>query len=179
VAVAILLGGVAAVEPARSAVLEFLGIKSVKVERREPVATPQPPGSDLGLGEPVTSTRYSPPAALGAPAATLRDGEIVTFVYGDPPDLLVMLVQASVTPFIQKSVGAGAKLERFRIDGDPAYFISGAEHGVAFGQPGGDVRYDPQRLAGNTLLLERGGTLIRIEGDLSRERAVDIARSIP
>ena len=117
----------AAVEPARSAVLEFLGLKSVRIERREPVATPAPPGADLGLGEPAARTAASPAGALGdAGRRTSATARSITFVYGDPPDLLVMQAPATVTPFIQKSIGPGVKLERFRVDGDPAYFISGA-----------------------------------------------------
>lgn len=178
-------GGVAAVEPARSAVLEFLGLKSVRIERREPTATPAPPGAELDLGRPVTlgeaARRAAPPTALGEPSgAFLSDVTGLTYVYGPGPDLIVMQTRATVTPFIEKSVGGSARLERFRIGGDPAYFISGAAHGVAFSRPGGEATYDPQRLAGDTLLLERGdGLLIRIEGDVDRARATAIARSIP
>ena len=40
--------------------------------------------------------------------------------------------------------------------------------------------FEEQRLAGNTLLVERpDGLLIRVEGDIARDRAVAIARSIP
>lgn len=178
-AVALVLGGLAAVEPARSAVLELLGLKSVRIERREPTATPTPPGADLGLGVATSSTSTPAPAALGKPDATYADGDMVTHVYGDPPEILVTQVPGSVTPFIEKSIGQGVRLERFRIEGAPAYFISGAPHGVAFGRRGGDVRFDPQRLAGNTLLVERrDGLLIRIEGEIERARAVEIARSI-
>ena len=42
------------------------------------------------------------------------------------------------------------------------------------------MRFEDQRLAGNTLLVERAdGLLIRVEGDLTRDRAVAIARSVP
>ena len=42
------------------------------------------------------------------------------------------------------------------------------------------MRFEDQRLAGNTLLVERAdGLLIRVEGDLARDRAVAIAESIP
>ena len=37
---------------------------------------------------------------------------------------------------------------------------------------------DPGRLAGNTLLVERNDVLVRIEGEISRERAVEIAESL-
>ena len=187
--IVLLLGGVAAVEPARSAVLELLGLRSVRIERREPTATPSPPGADLGLGLQVTQAevarraagfRPRPPTALGAPDAVfLSDLGHVTYAYGRKPDVIVTELRATVTPFIEKSLGAGARLERLRVDGDPAYFISGAPHGIAYVEPGSDVRFDEQRLAGNTLLVERADLLIRVEGDLDRDRAAEIARSIP
>ena len=49
------------------------------------------------------------------------------------------------------------------VDGAPAYWIVGA-HGFAY-QTGSDGAYEDQRLAGNTLLVERAdGVLLRIEG---------------
>ena len=63
------------------------------------------------------------------------------------------------------------------MDGAPAYFIAGA-HGFAY-QHGTGVRFEDQRLAGNTLLVERAdGLLIRVEGDLDRDQAVAIAASM-
>ena len=187
--VALLLGAVAAVEPARSAVLEFLGLRSVEVQRREPTATPVPPGAELGLGRAVTQAQADalagfgsrPPAELGAPEAIYfekdppRDGA-VHYVYGG---VLVSEYAPSTTPFVEKSIGARARLERLRVDGDPAYFISGAPHGVAYQDATGVVHMEEQRLAGNTLLVERDDLLIRVEGDLPRDRAITIARSIP
>ena len=41
------------------------------------------------------------------------------------------------------------------------------------------MNFEPQRLAGPTLLVERSdGTLLRIEGKISRDRAVEIAESV-
>ena len=202
--VALLLGGVAAVEPARSAVLELLGLKSVKIERREPTAPVRPPGADLGRGRPVTQAdaerlargyRPRPPAALGEPDAVFfSDGPPargnVSYTYRPRPGLpgsattgvglLVTEFPATVRPFVEKTLGAGARLKTFRIDGDLAYFISGARHGVGLMDPEGNEAFvEDQRLAGNTLLVERGGLLIRIEGEISRTRATAIARSIP
>ncbi len=92
--------------------------------------------------------------------------------------MLVQEFRARVGPFIEKTIGQGTRLDRLRLDDDPAYFITGA-HGFAY-QGEADVRYEDQRLAGNTLLVERAdGLLIRIEGDLARDRAIAIARSIP
>jgi hypothetical protein len=190
----------AASPDARSAVLEWLGLKSVKVERREPTAPPPQPGAlgaGLGLGTPVTlaeARREAPflslPAAdgLGRPDAIYVGGQSVSLVYGDRPGyarstttgaaLLIQEFEARVGPFIEKTVGEAARLERLTVDGAPAYFITGA-HGFAY-QGEDDVRFEDQRLAGNTLLVERAdGLLIRVEGEIERDRAVAIARSVP
>jgi hypothetical protein len=203
-ALAALLAGfaitMAASPDARSAVLEWLGLKSVEVERREPTAPPPQPGtlgSGLGLGTPVSlqEARERSPflgvptaAGLGQPDAIYLGGESVSLVYGERPGyaradatgaaLLVQEFPARVEPFIQKSVGQGARLERLTVDGAPAYFIEGA-HGFAYEHEGA-ADFEAQRLAGNTLLVERSdGLLVRVEGELSRDRAVAVARSVP
>ena len=171
-----------AVEPARSTVLEWLGLKSVEIERREPTPVP---GASLQLGAPVTAEQAreefgdlaEPPDALGDPGGIYAHDGGVAFVYAEP-DLLVQRFPGRVGEFIQKTVGAAASLERLRVGGDPAYWIEGA-HGFAYRQQG-NVDYEDQRIAGNTLLVERpSGELIRIEGDVARDRAIAIADSIP
>jgi hypothetical protein len=80
---------------------------------------------------------------------------------------------------IEKTVGAATRFERLEVGGDPAYFFSGREHGFAYVPSKGQVSFEDQRLAGNTLLVERrDGVLLRIEGRLSREGAVAIAESV-
>jgi hypothetical protein len=169
----------AASPDARSAVLEWLGLKSVTIERRET----QPVDSGLRLGTPVTleeARRRAPflrlPEALGEPSAVHVGRGSVALVYDGP--VLVQEFPARVEPFIEKTIGMGARLERLRVDGAPAYFITGA-HGFAYERAGGGG-FEDQRIAGNTLLVERpDGLLIRVEGALGRDRAVAIARSVP
>ena len=187
----------AASPDARSAVLEWLGLKGVRVERREPRA-PQPRpgalGSGLGLGTPATLEEARrrgglvPSApALGSPDAVYLGRRSVSLVYGARPGyvrspetgaaLLVQAFPARVGQFIQKALGSGASLSRLQVDGDPAYFIRGS-HGFAYDSDGA-VDFETERLAGNTLLVERAdGTLLRIEGRIDRDRAVALARSI-
>jgi hypothetical protein len=196
---AALIAVVMAVPPARSAVLEFLGLRSVKIERREP--TPSRFGSGLGVGDPVTLAQARRrvgfpvlvPAEVGAPDAVYLyehpvTGTRVDLVYRPRPGLprasttgaglLVTEMHATIGPAIEKKVGASAHVERLLVGGDPALFISGADHGFAYLSPQGEMSFEPQRLAGPTLLVERGdGTLLRIEGKLSRDRAVEIAES--
>src|SRR5690242_10481319 len=71
VALALVIAVVMAVPPTRAAVLDWLGLRSVKIEHREP--QPSTFGSPLQLGTPVTmaeAQRQFPlrlPAALGRP----------------------------------------------------------------------------------------------------------------
>jgi hypothetical protein len=183
-----------AVPPARSAILEWLGFASVRIERAEPDRSRL--GAGLALGRPVTlagarrKTGFPVPvpAAVGRPDAVYLAGDAggrVDLVYGPRPGLpragttgvgLLVTAFRSSTVLIEKSVGSGARVEQFEVGGDRAYFISGAEHGFSYtsGRAGG---FEPQRLAGDTLLVERDGVLLRLEGELTREEAVRIALS--
>jgi hypothetical protein len=170
-ALAIAAGGTLAVSPAaRSTVLEWLGLKSVRIERTEPRI-----GASLDLGPAIAlpeGTRE--PEALGEPEAydtTLPDGsKVVSLVYEGP--ILVQVFRARATPFIEKTLGQGARAERVP-DG---YWITGS-HGFAYETATG-FGYEQPRLADKTLLIERDGLLIRVEGDIAKARALAIADSI-
>lgn len=197
--VALIVAVVMAIPPARAAVLDFLGFGSVRITREEP--RPSRFGQALVLGDPVTleqARRAFPvlvPEAVGDPDAVyLYDhpamGPRVDFVYRARPGLpsssntgagmLVTEFRAVASPLIETSIGSGAKVERLEVGGDPAFFLSGAPHGFAYLDPESqNANFEEQRLAGNTLLVERSdGVLLRIEADISRERAVEIAESM-
>jgi hypothetical protein len=189
-AIALLIAVVMAVPPTRAAVLDLLGLRSVRIEHREP--RPATFGRGLSLGTAVTLAQarrdadfpVKVPAALGPPDAVyFSDNPArVDFVYRDGHRVgtLVTELRATATPVIQKAVGGGAKLEQLEVGGDRAYFISGAEHGFAYIPAGSqEPVFEDQRLAGNTLLVERrDGLLLRIEGKLDRDQAVRIAESV-
>jgi hypothetical protein len=196
--VALIIAVVMAIPPARAAVLDWLGFGSVRIVREEP--RPSRLGEALVLGDPVTlerARRELPvvvPEELGEPDAVFLYeqpvmGPRVDLMYrgreGIPVSsntgvgLLITEFRAVTTPVIEKSAGSGASVERLEVGGDPAYFISGAPHGFAYVDPDGDANFEEQRLAGNTLLVERSdGMLVRIEADISRDRAVEIAESL-
>jgi hypothetical protein len=192
--VAVLIAVVMAVPPARSAVLDLLGFGSVRIVREEPSRF----GSGLALGEPVTLEQARErfpvlvPEELGEPDAVYMTGQPfvrVDLVYrereGLPASsntgvgLLVTEFHAVAEPLIEKTVGSGARVERLTVGDDPAFFISGAEHGFAYIPRDGDGTFEPPRLAGNTLLVDRSdGVLLRVEGDIDRDEAVRIAESV-
>ena len=61
-------------------------------------------------------------------------------------------------------------MERVEVDGQPGIWVEG-EHVVSepFGLP---------RLSGNVLLWEQNGLTLRLEGRLTKEQALDIARCV-
>jgi hypothetical protein len=194
---AVLIAVVMAVPPARSAILEWFGFASVRIERAEP---PSRLGAGLALGERVTleearrraSFDLVVPEALGEPDAVYVSPDPagrtrVDFLYRPRPGLprtgttgvglLVTQFSGSAGVMIEKTVGEGTTVERLRVGGDPAFFLFGANHGFAYV---GDrsAGFEPARLAGNTLLVDRAdGVLLRLESELSRDAAVSVADS--
>ena len=204
-AVLALLGGVAAVEPARSAILELFGLDGATIERREtPPPVPNraaPLGTDLGLGQRVTVARAreqadfesAPPSGLPAPDAVYFSGSTpegtVSYVYKPQAGLPALketgtglivteLVATVERDLLRKVAGPGTAIERVDVDGARGYWLSGAAHAFAFIDSRGRFQFQTERAAGPTLLLERDGLLLRIEGAISRDRAIEIARQI-
>jgi hypothetical protein len=209
VALAVAVGAAMAVPSARTAILEFFGLRGATVTRVEtlpPVETrPEAPDAaarELELGSPVPVVDGSVrvewphlvvPQALGPPDAAyysslLRDGK-VSLVYepgaGVPRSrytgvgILVTEFRGDLAPgYVDKLAESGTTIERLRVGRHPAVWLEGGPHFVAFRTPGGNFGEEVARLAGNTLLVQHGRLLVRIEGELERERAVEIARSL-
>jgi hypothetical protein len=131
------------------------------------------------------------PAALGAPDQVLvrvdRPG-FVALRYGPragqprPTPAGVVTIEldefaGALGPFLDKYVGAGGA-ERITVGTDRGLWIDGP-HEVAYVDSSGETRFESARLAGRTLIWERGGVTLRLEGELSREQALAIALSVP
>jgi hypothetical protein len=195
--------GLAASPSARSALLDLLGLRGARVERREPpphpTATPGRLGAGLRLGKAVTLADarahtgfgLTVPASLGTPDAVWLDTapHRVSFVYDRRPGIprsphtnaAVLLTQfeATATPVLQKAIGTGARLEALDVPGGRVFRITGKPHGFAWMAPDGSVGFEERRLAGATVLIERDdGILLRFEGELPRARATALAREL-
>ncbi len=191
---------IAAVPETRHAVLEWLGIEHVRVERVPRLPAGLAALDRVDLGTRVASTMQAGRRAgfavavargLGAPDAIfVSAGGVVSLAYeprpGLPRDrqtgvgLLVTQLRARGLPdYVAKKIaGPRTRVEAVRVGGDKGVFVSGEPHELLIVQPDGMIRPLPARLAGNTLALERGGVVTRLEGRFDRAAALSLARSL-
>lgn len=208
VAVLAVLVVVAVVPATRRAVAERLGLRGVEIrqEQRTSLPTTPTPSDDalrLFLGEPVTldearawaSYPLALPSdpALGPPDEVYRrpaaPGNPVTLLWRARPDLpaapqtgvglLITQFRATLDPvLLKKTLTATTRVEFTTVNRAPAYWLEGGPHLLIFRAADGDARDDRTRLAANTLLWEENGVLYRLEGALSLDQALRIARSM-
>lgn len=172
-----------------------------------PVTTPRSPGvlgSNLGLGTATTLAgaqsrvrwKVMAPASLGRPDAvyimlppTGPSGGEVTLVYARAPGIApaaetgvaVLVTEARGTVaeiYFQKTLGPGTTLEQVTVGGHPGYWISGHPHDFGFVTADGYVLVEPLRLATNTLIVDVDGSVVRIEGDMTKDQALAIAGTL-
>lgn len=172
---AVSLTATMAVPDARTAVLRFLGIKGATVIRVDelPPATSEP----HELGEPVTLAEAERVAgfrpllpALGPPDEVRIDRFSPSFVillYGEPVRLRMLQFVGGA---IEKLASVEQPVERVSVNGEPGIWVEG-RHVVTgpIGLP---------RLAGSALLWEQDGLTLRLEGPLTKDEALGIARDV-
>jgi hypothetical protein len=162
-------------------VLRWLGLASVEVERapRLPPDARRPALDELGRAVTLTEaadragfTALVPPA-LGAPGEVRVDGDVITLVYRGGDLLLAERPGALDETLLRKVVGPGTRVRRIR----EGLFISGREHVYLYTRPDGTIAEDHPRLAGNTLVTQRGDLLLRLDGrDLTLAEARALLR---
>jgi hypothetical protein len=64
------------------------------------------------------------------------------------------------------------------VAGQPGYWFSGEPHFFTYLDATGQFRDEQTRLAGNTLIWQRGDLTLRIEGQITRQEALAIAESM-
>ena len=183
---------VLAVPPARTAILDWLGIGGARITRVDELPAVSPTRSLDVLGDPTTLADARTHAGFGfadpprdEPAPTeirLEPGLRVSYVWREGARVRLLITQfpgrVGDPALSKKLAGEATRIEQLDLAGDPAVWLEGAPHVVLFVAPDGSVREDESRLAGNTLLVDRGGTPVRIEGDLRRDDAVALASAM-
>ena len=195
-ALALAVGAAFAVPPARTAILEWLGLSGVKIER-VPEQPRAPVGADLGLGRPVSLAEARRlagyPVLVPSLAGFERPSEVwfgpslpggqVAFVYprSDSRHPRILLTQFRAEPgfqYIGKLAAPGTRIEPVTVNGEPGYWLAGEPHAFLFVDPQGRIRDETLRLAGNTLLWQYGALTLRLEGAGTKAEALAIARSL-
>jgi len=186
----------------RHSVLDFLGLRSVQVERvpRLPKLPPGAAGGDLGLGPHTTLAAARARAGFpllvpGSPAldeiyiARAPAGRRITLAYAPSRDLprapethagmLITEFRGSAPrEFLQKILGPGTTARSVTVNGDPGVWIAGRPHQVLYRGPDGQVYSDTLRLATNTLLWRHGDVVVRIEAKVPLATALRVASSM-
>ena len=171
------VGAVLAVPPARTAVLDWLGLRGVSIVRVDELP-PTPPIGQLDLGRRVTLEEAPPWTRVpdDEPDSVWVDNGTVNLLWGTPNDVRLLLTEFRGEPFIEKLIEGGAEVEHVTVNGGAGVWLD-EPHVVMFRDPRGRLRDNAARLAGKTLLWRRGDVTLRLEGDLSKAEALRIARS--
>jgi hypothetical protein len=178
------LGAVLAVPPARTALLDWLGLGGVRIVRVEELP-PVPAVGDLDLGRQVTladARRRAPwilvpdDAPDGVYFSTAIPGGRVSLLWGTPTSVRLLLTEfRAQQTFISKLIEPETTVVRVDV-GDQGAWLEDS-HVFAFRDRNGVFREETARLAGKTLLWRQGDVTLRLEGDLSKAEALRIARS--
>ncbi len=170
-----------------------------------PRAEATPVGTGLLLGQRVTlveaqaAVRYRvlvpTLASLGEPdevyVRTLLDGNLmVSFVYFPAPGLpetvetavgaLLMQFEArDNVEYLGKQISGGNAWVRTEVNDGPALWIEESHELTLLTDPSrGCCEDEPDRTAGNVLLWEQDGVVLRLESALDMEEAIDLAESV-
>ena len=194
--------------PTREAIAGWLNLHTtIHRTQQLPSPSPHPSGPlgrRLGLGTPTTLVQaqsevtwpISIPTSLGPPDEVYvlvppygPSGGEVTLVYSARPGLKVsgqtgvsvLLTEARGKvneQYFAKTLGPDTTIEDVSVNGHPGWWIAGQPHIVVITDAEGNPYTATLRLATNTLVFDDNGTLVRIEGDMTKDQALKIASSM-
>jgi hypothetical protein len=178
------IAAVFAVPQSRSAILDWLGLQHVSVVRVEKLpVVPANGGLDLGRRVTLDEAKRRAPWLLlpdGRPDSVWVDESIprgkVSLVWGTPSHVRLLLTELSGRAYIEKIVDGDTQVERVAIGNGGAWFEG--EHVVMFQDRDGRFHDTHARLARNTLVWQQEGVTLRLEGGLTRDEALRIARTV-
>ena len=177
------IAAVLAVPQSRSAILDWLGLRNVSVVRVEKLPS-VPAQGRLDLGRRVTLVE----AKRRAPWLLLPNsdpnsfwlneslpGGKVSLLWGTPSHVRLLLTEFTGRTYIEKVIDGDTQVERVKV-GDAGVWFHGP-HVVMFRDRDGRFRESHARLAQNTLVWQVGGVTLRLEGALTKDEALRIART--
>lgn len=181
-----LLAGVVGVgvvaSPAGAGLREWFGFHGVAVEERQPAVSPSPtvpiesPGRSVTEAASLVGFEVRAPRTLGAPDGTAvsADRRVVSPTWGSGPTAIrVDQFRGSVDPLVWKTARDAVRVDV--LGADALWFPSA--HQVAMVADDGTDLVLPSRPSAPTLVWTRGEVTLRLEGDLTRSRAIALAES--
>ena len=116
-------------------------------------------------------------------------GGTISMVWGDRPGypadptsrigLVVTEFHADVAPeYWEKLINTGTRVERTQVGNAAGYWVAGGTHFIFFRDASGQVVDSTIRLVGTSLIWERGGLTLRVEGAPTLAAARTVAVSI-
>ncbi|GAB2874613.1 hypothetical protein [Lentzea nigeriaca] len=149
--------------------LEFAGV--VFREEPPPTVAPPLPSQEVSLGEARKQMPFEIhlPRRLGAPdKITVHEGRFVTLHYGD-----LRLDEFDGT--VQETIGKLIHGEGVEQIGDKVWIPY--PHQIFYIDRNGEWHDEQPHGAGKTLIWQRGQVTMRLEGDLTKEKALEISAS--
>ncbi len=187
-----------AVSPAGAAIREWLGFGAVVVEQQQPAEN----GSSAGASSPATATVATGTATQGTEMSLEQARLAVSFplvvpdALGEPDQLTVAADRRLVTMQWTSAAGGPIRLDQIGgslspyyvkkyyddvtftvVDGDEALWFE-RSHPIVLLGPNGTERTESARESGPTLLWQRPGVTLRLEGIDDQRTAESIAESI-
>lgn len=178
-----------AVPQARTALLRWFHIRGATVERVETLPHAVERSQAKGLGRPVSRKEAErelgvrlafPPVAGGEPDRVyVLAGAFATVIVRDQGhSLLLSEFRATRYEALKKLVGSKSLIAPVTVNGARGLWLEGPPHTLMYVDRLGEVREKAVRIHGNVLLWTRGELTLRLEGKVSKARALKIARRI-
>jgi hypothetical protein len=170
----------------RAAVYDLLRVGGVEIHENEPVPVGPPPSVELGEHEvTVDEARREVdfplrlPKDLGRPESVrLIDGaRVVSMAFGTANgEVRVDEFAGGLAPMFTKFTMAD-DVHHVTVAGTPAVWVD-RPHLVLYTDRDGIMHEESARIAGSTLIFEKGGVTYRVEGELTEGQAIGIAESL-
>lgn len=174
-----------AVPQARSGILRFLHLGGATVVRVETLPQATERSSAAGLGTPLSPREAErragfhlalPPGERPRRVYLLGDALATVVVGGYGTTLLLSEFPSFGAGSLRKLTGDESGVETTTVGRAPALWIRGPHAFEYFGRSG--FALAPVRVRGNVLLWVRGPLTLRLEGQLTKAQALELARRV-
>ena len=183
------VGTAFAVPQARSAILRFFHIGGASVERVETLPPAVERGQAGGFGKPrpraeaesLVGFRLALPPVKGKGPArvyVLGDSLATVILHAYGRSVALSEFRSSHPELFKKLVVPGTRVEAVSVDGAQGVWIEGAPHTLTYIDRYRGFQQRTVLIRGRVLLWVRGPLTLRLEGELTRDQTLSLARRI-